>query len=1194
MKKNKVLLPLIGAVAIVSFTTALIISSFASPISFTRGGTGADGSVEFTREGAIKQLGTNKYSIEGTTRDGAKMYLISVSESDIASTNYVASFTSGSPSYYVSFAYDANGTSPVRFQAAKKITLATSETDNRTYNVYYNSADGVNFESEHKSVDIGENPVTTTFETDYNYLKITSASTSPTNLTSIKIDYYCSYNADDILATQTDKDNAIREVSEAFDVLDLEDYSAPKRQKIIDKLNETLDAIRNAVYLADIQVATRNCINYFNSQVRAKDVVAGTWFDKKSAESNYEFDRDEENNLVISYAGYPGNWVYVGTSSLVVDITVNNTATVKFRNDSDNTIQYNIQFTGANSYKVETHTKTLAARAIATETLTFKSNIDHFYFFLDSCSEHNRSGQITVLETSLGFEEVDLQDTKKVDINAVMSVGDGSLTGYQLTAEDNPAYIKRVDALFQADFNGNGDSKKWFGVHLYAGGKHVSISDSQVHAQETTIDDTKGINAYTNMPIDQDSKLNVGDTVYMDVSYSAEGIEFKVISYTFFYSKNENETSETVDVNMVTWLDEDHDSHADDSYPVSIPYSSFTKTGTPIRMDINFTTINEASYGKSQLYIRGFNYTSFTSGNNNVLNIGAQMDKSNPNEVQGMVTIYPVEKIDLTEDAQIEFECWWASATMIRIDSVTMYTESLEKPAAVTGLEAHPIDSGMVLNWVKSEYASSYDVYVNTTKVNNVVATYATIDGLNNGQEYDFKVIAKNFVGESEPTVIKATPVEGATYDTFIEGLNTSLEEQIGSANMAGFLAAGDAYSESANNNRLKKVINKMQNGEKTTVAFIGGSVTVGETASLRDERNHAKGYAYYTYQWLKRNYDVQNKSEFVNGAISGTGSEIGIVRAQKDILDHEPDLVFIEYAANNGSSNFYQTSYESLIRKCMELENDPAIVLVFACTTYTKNGSEGTYMSGIGNYYHLPMFSMQKAMETVCSVFDKARTDPVFHNFSDDGTHPNDNGHQLMAKGLCYTLRNAINKATDDKNTYPASPSASGNDKFQNLVPVDNTNSDGVVTDLGSFVATNTATPSTSQQSDVTAFQQGWKKTDTSTNAPMTIDVNAKNFILIYEAGNPSVSGDPTGNIVVTYTNKADSTDTGTLTWDVSKTCKQDSGNITTITPSGNGWQNPVGILIFDKITAANYTITIQMETSAGICTIMAFGYTA
>ena len=254
--------------------------------------------------------------------------------------------------------------------------------------------------------------------------------------------------------------------------------------------------------------------------------------------------------------------------------------------------------------------------------------------------------------------------------------------------------------------------------------------------------------------------------------------------------------------------------------------------------------------------------------------------------------------------------------------------------------------------------------------------------------------------------------------------------------------------------------------------------------------------------------------------------------------------------------------------------------------------------MAEVGNHYFLPMFSFDKAMREVCTPYNNKNVkgqDLIWDAFSDDGTHPNDNGHKLYAKCLCYFMRNLINRDTDEPATIPSSPSKAGMDKYDDLVYCNNTNSDSLVTSLGSFVKANTSTPSTSQQTDVTAFQNGWKKTDTETNNEMVIEVNAKNFIIIYEAGNPSVSGDPTGNIVVTYTNKNDAADTGTLTWDVSKTCKQNNdSDITEINANGNGWQNPVAILVFDKANASDYIITIKMETTSGICTIMAFGYSA
>lgn len=1160
--------------------------------------------VEFNRtSGSFTKLGNEKYSISGMTPNGTVMYLISNVPNDISSTNYVASFNDNSGDYSLTFASTSNGSVVQRFQGITKVTLSTSETEERTYRLYYSSEDGTTYNtSKYYEITTSSVDGEYNFTSPIHYLKIVLASSNASNLTRVKLNFSCSYSGEDAPDLDTAKNEAVQDVTEAFDTLDLDEYSSNKRVQLIDKLNATIKGIRNATSLEDITNLKNDCLNFFNSAVRAKDITKGTWFDVKSADGLYELDRDEQNRLVITYNGRPGHWVYLGTRSLSTNLNKNNYATITFSNDISETIEVCVQLTGQNDYKVDSHVFTVAGNTTKTLRLDYYQEVTNFYFFLDSCNDHTRNGHVTIIETSLGYEErpeETIPETKTVDINQGLVAGDdGSATAYTLTQEDQPNYISRVDALLLVDYHGNGDSKKYFGLHVYTGNRHASYSDSEVHAQETAIDGVAkaGSNLYIQTPIDSASKLNAGNKVYIDISYAAEGLTFKVISYTFYYSYWRETTTERVEVNAPVAIGGKWKDEGGNNYTATIPYSSFTKTGKVISMEVGFTSVNAASYGKSQIYFTGFNFTNFSSGNNNVLNIGAQMNKSDTTPRSGSVILYPTSNIDLTTGGEINIVCWWASALDITIDYVIMTTESIEAPNAVSGLEAHPIDSGVVLTWLGAEHASSYVIYNGDTLVNEVTTTYITINELVNGQTYTFKVIAKNASGSSEASEVEGTPVAGATYDTFIEGLNTNLEETLGSDNIQKIFNASSYYAAKANNYRLKKVIEKMLNGEETTIGFFGGSITVGETAQLKDEHNHAKGYAYYTYQWLKRNYDVQNKSRFVNASICGTGSEIGIVRAQKDLLDYNPDIVFIEFAGNNGTSNYHKTSYESLIRKCQALPSDPAIVLVYCVTYYTgqATGSTETYMSEIGEYYGLPMYSIHRGLATVVDHFDKERTDPIFALYSSDGTHPTDDGHQLMSKALCYFLRNQISRDTDEKNTYKTAPSVSKYDKFENLVTVDNESNNEVITSLGSFVATNTATPSTRDQSDVTAFQHGWKKTDTTVNEAMTIEVNAKNFIVIYEAGNPAVAGDPTGNIVVTYTNKNDATDTGTLTWDVSKTCNQKSSvDLADITAGGNGWQNPVGILIFDKDTASNYTITISMATNSGICTIMAFGYT-
>ena len=1061
--------------------------------------------------------------------------------------------------------------------------------------------------------------------------------------------YFITVNGDDPSEVQTARDAALAAVNAAFNELDISEYSNVRWNKIVNKLNSTIEAINTSGSVTQINSLRDDAITYFENSPTATEVREGTWFDYGSADGKYTFDRDDDNNLVVMYDTYPGHWVYIGTkTNLNGDINEYNQLSVTFRNDFDQDIQVCLQATDSGgSYKVDSHTTNVAGLETKTITLDFDLSVTRLYFFVDSCSEHTHAGQITILDTNLSFVDRPFEkNPKTVNItDGTFSTGDKGNSIYTLTAEDDPALIEYVSATIQVDFHGNGNSKRWFGLHLYTGTVHESFSDSQVH----TRDISDGEYAIYTKPISSTKILKTDDEIALDVSYLAEGLTFKVLSYTFIYGQFKETTTETVSVNKniyenanVTYsttyntraeflaadtsdLEDGYTVRVknDDPYGASIgfyswngaewervgaaehvkiPYSSFTKKGAVKKVEIEFETVNTASYTKSQVYFQNLNFATFPgSGNNNVLNISPIMDKSSDTPKTGTMTIYPLSKVDLNEDIAFEIDCWWSSADRITIKSITLTTEFIGSPSPVEELEAHPTDGGMVLTWASAAHAQEYDVYINGSKHSTTKLTSSIIDGLTNDTEYTFGVVAKNATGESDMVTVKGTPAEGASYDTFIEALNTPLEEYLGNDKIAAAFNQGNHYitNSTYTNNRIKGVVDKMKAGQETTVAFMGGSITVGETAKLRDENNHAKGYAYYTYQWLKNNYDVQNKSHFVNGSISGTGSEIGIVRAQKDILDHNPDLVFIEFAANNGSTDFYKQSYESLIRKVLNLPNNPAIVLVFSCTTYTNNGSEDRYMKQIGEYYRLPMVSVDKALRAVFSNITKE--DAEFKKFSDDGTHPNDEGHQLMAKIICNYLREIIKKRTMDDYAKPANPSQNGYDRYENMISVDHNTNKSVVTSLGSFAEGNTGTPATRDQSDVTAFQQGWIKSAGAENDAMTIKVNAKNFVLIYCAGNQAGGNTPRGNIVVSYVNDADPSDNGELTWNLAKTCKQnDSSDMDTITESGNGWDNPCGIQIFSKESAADYTISITVAGNSSvtaeeaICWIMAFGYTA
>lgn len=999
------------------------------------------------------------------------------------------------------------------------------------------------------------------------------------------------------------------DIREAFDNLDIDDYTEIRWKLIIDKLNESLKALDLSLSEQGVRIIVQNTINFFDTVPTIDSISKGTWFDYMSSEANYVPDRDEDGNLTISYDGNPGHWVSIGTrQNLNTDTTQNNKLVLTFRNEISEQIQVCLQATDSSgAYKLDTGVVNVKGNETKTLVLSYDINICKLYFFLDSCDDnHNRCGKVTILETKLEYEKRDpiiVQDPVKVEINGEMTKTDNSATEYTLKDSDNPYYIERVSALVEVNFNGNGDSGKYFGLNLNANSNKASLSSNEGYAQDIKNDQsvTIGGRYIFNLPIS--SKLASGQTISVGVSYAAgptethpefKDLTFKVISYTFYYGLWKNLETEKVDVNQEIYKDGSGKDSSSNVLTATIPYSSFEKKGRVSKMTVNFTTVNMESYGKSQIYFTNFAFTNFTSGNNNVLDVGKQMDTTKSGvETSGSIDLYPTSTINLKEEKDITIVCWWASAKYVRIDSVIMTTDNVEPPSSISNLESHSIDSGVVLTWTAGENTSQYEVYVDDELKQTISTTYTTIEGLQNGVEHTFKIVAKNSSGSADPVSVTGKAVEGATYDMFIEGLNTEFEQELGAEKVGKVLTGSNYWAQSSNNERLKKALAKMENGEETTVAYMGGSITVGEGSGqyVDGDTRHQKGYAYYSYEWMKRTFDKENKSHFINGSICGTGSEIGLVRAKKDILNYNPDIIFIEFAANNGSTEFDDSSYESLIRMCMKQENDPAIILVFSFTDYTnfESGTEKR-LADIGSYYHLPMFSLSRGMMEICS--NPVSADPIFLKFTDDGTHPNNNGYQLYGKALAYFIRTLYQRDVDEHFSYPTAPSKANYDRFDSLISIDSETNNEVITSLGSFVATDTSTPAVSKQSDVTAFQKGWKKTDTTVNEPLTLKVNAKNFIVINEAGNPSVTGDPSGNIVVTYVNDDDPTDTGTLTWDVAKTCKQNTSNSMEVTGKDKGWENPCGIRVLDKLEAGNYTITIKMDDVTGICTIFALGY--
>ena len=230
----------------------------------------------------------------------------------------------------------------------------------------------------------------------------------------------------------------------------------------------------------------------------------------------------------------------------------------------------------------------------------------------------------------------------------------------------------------------------------------------------------------------------------------------------------------------------------------------------------------------------------------------------------------------------------------------------------------------------------------------------------------------------------------------------------------------------------------KIQKSEPVTVVFLGGSIT-----------NH-RGYRVQITDWLKQQYsNVQFTS--INSGIGGTGSDLGVFRTERDVLQYRPDLVFIEFAVNDAKTDslVIANSMEGIVRKIWH--HNPHTDICFLYTLNEpmlddlksgKNYRSVRYMETVADYYNIPSVNFAndvlKLLNEGKLVFkgDSKKENDGMIVFTNDGTHPTyDGGHLIYTKTLSQSLLQ-MNKA-QQKAHILKEPLYSGNYEKAKMIPV-------------------------------------------------------------------------------------------------------------------------------------------------------------
>ncbi len=207
----------------------------------------------------------------------------------------------------------------------------------------------------------------------------------------------------------------------------------------------------------------------------------------------------------------------------------------------------------------------------------------------------------------------------------------------------------------------------------------------------------------------------------------------------------------------------------------------------------------------------------------------------------------------------------------------------------------------------------------------------------------------------------------------------------------------------------------KMARDGEVRIGYLGGSITA------------QPGWRVKTLQWFQQQYPNVKVSE-INAAIGGTGSMLGAFRLQQDVLQHHPDLLFVEFAVNDSgtSPQSLTQTMEGIVRQTWLADPNTDICFVYTLTENMlpelqagKFPRAASVMEQVADHYGIPSIHMgmevarlEKEGKLIFSAPKPDRSDrdsAASHKiyFSEDGVHPyTDSGHQVYFDVIARSFR--------------------------------------------------------------------------------------------------------------------------------------------------------------------------------------------
>ncbi|WAC19509.1 SGNH/GDSL hydrolase family protein [Luteolibacter sp. SL250] len=222
----------------------------------------------------------------------------------------------------------------------------------------------------------------------------------------------------------------------------------------------------------------------------------------------------------------------------------------------------------------------------------------------------------------------------------------------------------------------------------------------------------------------------------------------------------------------------------------------------------------------------------------------------------------------------------------------------------------------------------------------------------------------------------------------------------------------------------LSQLLGKAERGEPISVVFFGGSLTFGANASDPGTTS----YRGLMMEWLRSRHS-STPFTFHDASVGGTGSQLGMFRLERDVLRHNPDLVFLDFTVNDdaeGTDVQTLASYERIVRTLVEKE----VTVVPVLMLFRWHAEKPDIISPrhadhrrLAEAYGLPVADVCGAIQKMA----KAGMNPAEIWNLGDGAHPGDEGYRLFF-GI---VRDTFEAAIKDRRPQSAPPSTIFDDLY-------------------------------------------------------------------------------------------------------------------------------------------------------------------